>query len=498
LSIYLLTASGFNIYHTDAGKLRTEVAKSIVERQDLSVPEGIGMKGDDGREYSWTGIGSALLAVPFYMAGKIIGATPENAVSAMNQIFGAATVVLVFIFSISLGYTERSSLFISIFYGLGTMAWPLAKGPFDYTIATFFILFSNYFMYFYVVDKNFSHLLVSAIFIGVAFITRMNSILAIPPLFILMIVYSIKKSGFRSSIKFISRDIALFFIALFPFISLSLLYNYYRFGSFFETGYSLIALRTGIKYFTDTSMLTGLSGFIISPGRGFFYYSPVTILFFFSIRSFIKKHSGLAVCFICLILSYILFHSKYIFWHGGWSWGPRHISVITPFLIIPIAELLDSGTWLKNNFRRRIIYSIFTVSLLIQIAAVSVDFQKYYIHLETEDKVQFSIASGEGVPQIKTPPLDTYFTWSTSPIFAQFKFMYTIASKLKDYTYSNPPNNATLSEQVSVIPYVNIFDFWWLYEYFLHGNYFGFIAALILLFIAVFSGSRLWKVVNFR
>ena len=80
LLIYLLTASGLNIYHSDAGKMRIAVVESIVERQDLSVPVGIGIQGHDGREYSWTGIGSALLAVPFYMVGKIIGA--ENAISS--------------------------------------------------------------------------------------------------------------------------------------------------------------------------------------------------------------------------------------------------------------------------------------------------------------------------------------------------------------------------------------------------------------------------------
>lgn len=498
LSIYLLTASVFNIYHTDAGKLRIAVVKSIVERQDLSVPEGIGMKGNDGREYSWAGIGSALLAVPFYMAGEIIGATPEIAVSAMNQIFGAATVVLVYLFAISLGYANRSSLLTAIFYGLGTVAWPLAKGPFDYTIAACFVLLSIYFMYLYVVDNKFLHLLISAISIGVAFITRTNSILVIPPLLMLMIFYSVKKPDFRSTIRPLARDVVFFSVLVLPFISLSLWYNYYRFGSVFETGYSLIALRTGIEYFKDTSMLTGLSGFLISPGKGFFYYSPVSILFFFSIRSFIKKHSGLALCFICLIVSYLLFHSKYLFWHGGWSWGPRHIFVITPFLIIPIAGLLDTDTWSIKIFRRRIVYSIFAVSLLIQMAAVSVDFQKYYFYLATEEKVQFTIASGEGVQQITTPPVGTLFSWETSPIFTQFKFIYSIASKLKDYRYSKPPDNATLSEQVNVSPYMNVFDFWWLYEYFLYGSYLGFIAALLLLLAAIYSGSRLWKLSNLR
>src|SRR4030042_2575580 len=94
IAVYLLTASGLNFYHIDAGKLHIEVTRSLIERFDLSVPEGIGMKGADGRYYSWLGIGFALLATPFHLIGKLIGA-PESfffAISSiMNQLMGAAT-----------------------------------------------------------------------------------------------------------------------------------------------------------------------------------------------------------------------------------------------------------------------------------------------------------------------------------------------------------------------------------------------------------------------
>ena len=45
ISVYLFTASGFNFFQTDASRARYEVTKSIVERGDLSIPEGLGFKG---------------------------------------------------------------------------------------------------------------------------------------------------------------------------------------------------------------------------------------------------------------------------------------------------------------------------------------------------------------------------------------------------------------------------------------------------------------------
>jgi hypothetical protein len=487
--IYFLTASGPNFYNTDASQLRMEVARAIVERFDLNVPEDIGMRGYDGRYYSWVGIGSALLAIPFYLAGNFAG-SPENAVSIVNQIVGAATVVLIFYFCISIGYSKKASFFVSIFYGLGTAAWPMAKQPFDHPVETFFILLSVYSTYRYLTTAGVSYLLISAFSFGFAFITRQTSVLVMLPIFIMAAAYYIKRHKLKEALRFLAKDTVLFALAFLPFIILIFWYNYYRFGSIFETGYSLIAARTGLDFFAGTSLLTGLKGFLISPGKGFFYYSPVAILFFFSIKSFIKKHAGLAICFICLMMSYLLFLSRNVYWHGDWAWGPRYLLAITPFMVIPIAGLFDSDKWLKNYFRR-VIYFIFSVSLIVQVAAVSVDFQKYFITLRHYEKVEFTVAYGEGVQPIVVPPSDIYFDWGRSPIFTQFNFIYNIAVNLKNYTYFEPPKDAKLNKETS--PHMNVFDFWWLYRYFIRGDYYGFIVAIILFACAMLAARRLWK-----
>lgn len=491
VSVYLFSAFGNNICETDASQARYLVTRSIVEKFDLSIPDGLGVRGADGRDYSWFGIGYSALAIPFYFAGKLASVNPENVVSIMNQLFGASTAVLVFLFSISLGYSSRTSLSVAIFYGLGTMAWPLAKQPFDHTIETFFVLLSVYLLYLYNVNKKFSRLLLSAVSLGVAFITRPTSILVMPSLLILIIVYYSKVSSFKTTVRLMARDVILFSIAFMPFIGLSLWYNYYRFGSIFETGYSLIAARTGIDFFTGSPLLRGLIGFLISPGKGFFYYSPVAILFFFSIKPFIKKHSELGISFIFIMISYLLFLSKNLNWHGDWAWGPRYILVITPFLIIPIAELFDSDTWREKNLLRAVVYSILAVSLVIQIAAVSVDFNKYFINLQIEENVKFTVAQGDGIQPIVEPPIETYFNWHKSPILAQFRFIYEIAGKIKDYKHLEPPEDATLVEKIKTEPIINVFDFWWVYKYFLDGSYSGFIVAIVLLLLAIYSYSRL-------
>lgn len=496
-SLYLLTASGPNFYETDAAQLRFEVAKSIIERNDINVSENIGIQGSDGRYYSWVGIGSAIVSIPFYLVSSILKIPPKFTIQCLNLFFGAATVVLVFLFVILLGYSKRVSLLVALSYGLGTFAWPLTKQPFDNTMETFFVLFSVYLIYLYNVNQKTPFLLFSAFSLGFAFITRLTSILVLPSLFIIvMYSFSKKSKGLKRILRNITKEILLFSLAFIPFLCLYCWYNYYRFGSIFETGYSLIASRTGLDFFSGTPLLTGLGGLLISPGKGFFYYSPIAILSLFSFRSFMKKHRSLSFSFLLIIVSYLLFLSRNIYWHGDWAWGPRYLLVLTPFFIIPLVGLIDSMVSSNKKPIKNIVYIIFSLSLIIQLAAISVDFQKYFFYLTYEDKVKFDVVHGSGVPRMKVPPPEIYFNCDYSPIIKQFNFIYQIAIGIKDYGYVEPPENATIYEKLKMVPAYNVFDFWWLYEYFILETYLGFVIAFILFFVVIYAALKLWVIVR--
>ena len=497
LSVYVLTASepvGF----TDVGIARIEVLKSIVDRFDLSIPTGMGIQGFDGREYSPFAIGSVLLGIPFYVTGRLIGISPFNLVAIMNQLTGASTVVLVFLFSFSLGYSRRASLYASIFYGLGTIAWYYSKDPGDHALETFFVLLSVYLMCRYCTERKDSYFIFSTLALGFAFITRPTSLLIIPALLVLIIkpFYYLKRLNFNATLKLLGRKIILFSIAFLPFLALTFWYNHYRFGSIFETGHSLMGARLRLDFFTGTPFLTGISGFLISPGKGFFYYSPVAVLFFLSIKSFIKSNLLPGLSFIFIMIGYLFFMSKNVYWHGDWAWGPRYLFVITPYLIIPTVELFDSENWKEKNYLKYFIILIFTLSLIIQIASVSVNSYKYFFSLQFEKNVKFTVADGDGVQPIIEPPPETYFDWSKSPIMAQFKYIFEIKDKIKNYKYRKLPANAILFDRIKIAPWFNLFDFWWFYRYILEQKCSFIVVAILLSLLAVFSFSKLWKAIR--
>ncbi len=493
-SIYLLTYSGPS--GVDANRMRMEVARSIVERFDAALPLGTGiLRGIDGRDYSTFGIGSVLMALPVYIIGKFSGISPENLFDLIVLLIGVATVVLVFLFSISLGYSNRTAVFTAIFYGLGTMAWRFSKDSQDHGIETFFVLLSVYYMSRHVMSKQVMHLIYSAFFLGTAFITRPNAVLVMPSLYVMMIYYYVKEYDFKTRLRLATRNIAIFSLSFLPFMGIILFYNYDRFGSVFESGFGLMAKRLGIDFFTGTPLMIGLAGFLVSPGQGFFYYTPIAILFFFSIRSFSKKYPAHTLCFILLMTAYLLFYSKNIFWHGDSTWGPRYLFAITPFFIIPAAELFDSQIRAKINIKL-LVSTLFAISLVVQFAGISVHSTAYWRYLANEEHVKLEKVSGDGVQSIVYPPSECYFDWHMSSILIQFKLVHRMIGDLIENTHAHPFKGTLTAETNKPEPGMYVFDFWWVYLYFIEGSYSGFIAALLILFISVFSAARIWKAVS--
>ena len=94
----------------------------------------------------------------------------------------------------------------------------------------------------------------------------MSWLIEVSSLFILMVktFYYSKELDIKTVSVGLTKKIILFFIVFSPFLALTFWYNFYRFGSIFETGYSLMSERLGLDFFTGTPIWVGLSGFLLS------------------------------------------------------------------------------------------------------------------------------------------------------------------------------------------------------------------------------------------
>lgn len=464
-STYLLASSGSNIDYVIDQQMRFATTRSIVEKGDLSLPEGMGIKGRNGKDYSWYGIGQPLLAIPFYIIGKHLGGAEgaKGMVSMLNLLAVSLSGVIMFLFIINIGYSSKTALTVTIFYAFGTLAWPQSKQPFDHPVETIFLLLAIFFAHLFVKGRGLRYLILSAASVGYAFIARVPSVLALPPLFLYLLLCR-HEEGFTTRRSLVAlRDFVAFSIALVPFGLIQLWYNYARFGSIFETGYQVVAEKAGIDFFNDTPLFIGLSGFLISPGKGFFYYSPISILIFVSIKSFYKRNKGLTLCIGGIVSSYLIFLSRNIYWHGDWSWGPRYLLVITPLLMVPIADFVERLRLSGKKFLKFTVFGLFTLSVVVQVIAVSVDFNRYFFSLQ-EKGVRFTSVGGKDMPIIYEPSPNTHFDWDKFPIGYQAGAALKIWNGLRDYRFVEAPEK-TYDVQVALtdFPRFNVFDFWWLY-----------------------------------
>lgn len=445
LLVYILTSSG-SIHGTVDGTIRYLVTKGIVDSGTVSIPKELGrymgVTGVDGRYYSWFGIGQSALMIPLYVIGKAL-ANPEFMVSLFNPLVSAITCVVIFLFCSRLGYCERTSVIVTLIYGLCTIAWPQSKGPFEHPLETALILLSVFLIHLHVKSTSYLKLILSAVLLGIAFITRVPALLTIFPVFIYLLFSHIK----RKTIIHFFKEAIIYGMTLVPFGMFFLYYNYVRFGNVFETGYSKIFNQWGIDAF-GTPLHVGLCGLIISPGKGFFLYSPIAILFLLVVRNFYKKNTGLTIAFLTFISAYVLFHSKYCIWNGDWAWGPRFLTVLTPFLIIPLGELFESRMLKRSIHTKILVTLLIVISILVQIAAVTVNLNRYFIKNQL-----FS----------KYVPNHIYFDPKYSPIKEQFKFVVEIAKKIRYYTPQEIQPDTTdikaINEQIAI----NVPDFWYVY-----------------------------------
>lgn len=489
-AVYVLTSSVISMHLFDVSIMRLEVLASIFDRFDLNIPTGHGVVGVDGRDYSWFGLGSVLLSFPLYVLARITEMPPNIFLSMLNPIFSSTTAVLVYLFCMSTGYTTRASVHTSVVYGLGTMAWYYSKDPGDHSFETFFILLSTFFMYKFIRSKQSSRIFLSGLALGIACLVRPTSFMFTLPLMLMLTASCAKENNMLSCYKFIARCAVILFFSLLPFVIVFLWYNSYRFGSVFESGYSLIASRAGVSLFSDTSFFTGLSGLLVSPGKGFFFYTPIALLFFISFRSFCSRHLELGVCFLSTMIIYVLFFAKYLYWHGDWAWGPRFLFVLTPFLVIPIVDFFESRLWLQNCSARKATLVLLLISLMIQVISVSVNTYRYFVLIETEKNVKFTVDKGVGAPPVKEPAIGTYFDWRLSPILVQAGVLCKIVLKIGTGDGVNTSSSIDARSGIDRLLHVNCLDFWWYYVHYFNGNWLVFLVVPLLLLIAFIAGCK--------
>jgi len=346
--------------------------------------------------------------------------------------------------------------------GLSTLLWPYSKSSYNAIEEAFFVFLAFFLGARYLKKPSLWALLFMLLSILGAFFIRMSGVI---PLFIFFI-FALLVASKRHRIILL----ALTTLTLSILIFWNLTFYDHILGIFKHISHDLFTLSFWQHAFS-TPFFKGFLGLLFSPGKGFFIYTPLALLGVWGFYFFAQHNRPLFYLSLALLGSYILFYSKLRFWAGDWAWGPRYLVVLIPYFIWPIGYLLEQvkKVWIKPLF-----LSLCVLGILIQLPFLLTSISSLYYTYTVKEKIH---------PDFHLTPLvsEIYSKPRLSPIFLSWKTVFTLSSRIKTYQYEPLPSDffeklaKVMRESsdpqdykpfVKQAPVYNLFDVWWLYEWY--------------------------------
>lgn len=339
-----------------------------------------------GKKYMYWGPTPILFILPFMIP---FGVNFSDALyTAILGAFGplALYTTLSQMRKIGLARLSNFKIFLlCLFFAFGTVYFSVSvNGGVWFTsqaVTTLFSLISLALLLIYVKKKYLIYLLTSSSFLGLAIWGRNTFIFYLPFFLTLIIISHLKaKDKFSLGIKRLTYSLCVFLIILI----IAGIYNYQRFGSVLESGYSYqkFALR-----FTEDKIKFGILNFAYIPhnfhymfinapkfinifpyikfdpeGNSFLLLSPLFFLVFYIFnkkywKNLVSILFNLSIIFCILLI--ILFHLS--FWGTGWlQFNYRYVLDAIPLIILLLARVVD-------DFHFVFVLSLFTISLAVNI-----------------------------------------------------------------------------------------------------------------------------------
>ena len=340
LACYLFTFTG--VIQSSDGLSMFATTQSMVQRGELDSNQLIwmglqqGSFGPDGELYSRKGIGMALLAYPLVLLAqvwRIVGLV--QAALLLNPILTAWTGALLYRAGCRLGWNRNTSIAMALIFGLGTLAWPYTQTFFSDPVCGWGLFGAAYGLLSYAQTGRKRYLLLGGVAWGFAYLARVINLVTLP-IYLVGLVLVLRNhrrrvSGHMPALwPLIQREWRPIFSFMFPIVIaglVSLWWNWARYGSVFSTGYAETERFDALWWF-------GLFGLIFGPARGLIWYSPVLLLAVPGAIWFWRNEQRVFWLGSAIVVTYVMLYGKWYMWHGGYSWGPRFLVPLMPFLAL--------------------------------------------------------------------------------------------------------------------------------------------------------------------
>jgi len=324
-----------------------------------------GVHGRGGKLYDWYGIGQPLLMLFADVVGTYIERLPVfadyngNDPSVRNIIVSYSINILLSVLTALVCFRLLRLLkFTDCEAAAGVLALLFCTTHLHYTQNMmennyiFLLTLAGFsFQYEWLLTDSHRALLIGSSAFGLNLLTRLTTGLDLMAggLFLLLVAWSQPLRGRAPLERFLTYlKTALPLYAFF--LLIDRLYQYHRFGSFFNTYLHYFAVEHRMldptlpaNYPFETPFHIGFLGALFAPEKSIFLFDPLLLLTILigtmAWKHFTPETRAYLITASLLLLAYLCFYARYTVWSGDFAWGDRYVSTaaeLVAFLSVPL------------------------------------------------------------------------------------------------------------------------------------------------------------------
>ena len=341
-----------------------DVAESMVNLQGVSVPvrwPSDAPPGRNGKFYAAQPFIPSLLHLPgAALRGALWHLHPGPELEHLSAVFachlagtllGGLVAWLFFCLCLRHGASPPLAGLAAILLATTSIVWVYARSPFSEItqIAGFTGFFLELTKLVERPDRRTA--LLAGLWAGLLLNTKYIYALSFPGALLLVVL------AHRKALRSLAAPLLSAALGFLPGLLMALLYNYLRFGSIMKTGYA------GIGNVLVENVLVSLWGFLFSPGKSLFLYTPALVLAVLGFPGLWRSHRWTVLAMLATIVPVILLYCCYPAWPGDWAWGPRYAVFAIPVLLLPVISFFSSA----RRTGRSLAVALLAVGLCVQL-----------------------------------------------------------------------------------------------------------------------------------